>query len=322
MQAASFVKNSYFKKRLTLAISYSVTGTGLLPLIMPQITNFLLISYGTRGTILILAAISFHSIIGSLLLRPIRLKPSDSNKIKEISAIRIQQLNETESLLKKDNISFSSNLYKLLDLDMFRDRAFVILIIVMSVSYVSELNFNLINPFVLSELCKLQAKDVALAMSIQAVGDVCGRLFIPSISFKFKWPSKVMFLLTLIGSCVGRTVFVYFSNVKNIILAISILVGLSKGGRAVYQSLVLPEHVSIEKLPLANGFVMITNGILSLAIGPFIGFIHDISGSYTYVLQSATLLSTMCAVILTADILITILNKKRNKDIQINGPLI
>lgn len=64
--------NTYFKKRLTLAVSFSVTGTSLSPIFMPQVCNLLLSLYGTKYTVLILFAISLHALAGALLLRPLR----------------------------------------------------------------------------------------------------------------------------------------------------------------------------------------------------------------------------------------------------------
>ncbi|KAF5305924.1 hypothetical protein FQR65_LT07535 [Abscondita terminalis] len=317
--SCSLAKNEYFKKRLTLAMSYSVTGTGLLPIVMPQITNFLLSSYGIKSTILVLAGVSYHSFIGALLLRPLRSKKLPTDAIQEISVISQQHNGEIQSLTNKENkISTLSKIYKLLDLELFKDRTFVILVIGMSISYVAELNFNLISPFILSEYAKLSSKDVALAMSVQAAGDMCGRLFIPLIFFKFKWSSKIMLVFMLIGSCSGRLVIVNFNDVETVVIATSFLIGLCKGGRAVYQSLVLPEHVSIETLPVATGFMMIFNGVLSLIIGPLIGFIHDYSGTYAYALHAASLLSIFCAALLLIDSAITKFRKK-NLDIQDNN---
>ncbi|KAK4887735.1 hypothetical protein RN001_004006 [Aquatica leii] len=314
-QSVSLAKNVYFKKRLTLAMTCSVTGTGLLPIVMPQITTYLLNFYGTRNTILIFAAISYHSVIGALLLRPIKNKKSTNTTIEDIFVVSQQHRNETQSLTNKNN-SVCSKIYKLLDLELFKDRSFVILVIGLSISYVAELNFNLINPFVLSQLSHLSTKDVALAMSVQATGDICGRLFLPLISFKFKCPSKIMFVVTLIGSCVGRAVLVCFSDVRVVVISISILLGLAKGGRAVYQSLVLPEYVSIETLPVATGFVMILNGVLSLALGPLIGLIHDVTGTYAYSLHSVSVLSMFCVVLLLLDNLFQKIIRKKTLHIQ------
>lgn len=63
-----------------------------------------------------------------------------------------------------------------------------------------------------------------------------------------------------------------FSDVRLfLIYGVSIVLGLSKGSKAVFQSLIIPKYVSLEKLPAATGLSMILNGMLGLIIGPIIG---------------------------------------------------
>ncbi|KAK5644012.1 hypothetical protein RI129_007857 [Pyrocoelia pectoralis] len=323
-QSVSLAINTYFKNRLTLAMSYSVTGTGLLPIITPQVTNILLTNYSTQGAVLILAGISLHSLAGALLLRPLYQKPrrtvSGETQIEqneENSVATEHTPDEIRCLIRDEfKLSVTSKLRSLLNLELLKESSFVILIIGMSISYVAELNFNLINPFVLAELAQFSRDDVALAMSIQATGDICGRLLIPVMSHKLKWAAKPMYLISLIGSCIGRQVLVSFCDIRIVILTISILLGLAKGSRAVYQSLVLPEYINIERLPVAMGFLMILNGGLSIAVGPIIGFVHDFTKSYTYALQTASLLSMSCVMLWFVDELVRRIKCRRRSQTE------
>ncbi|XP_024893836.1 uncharacterized protein LOC112468741 isoform X1 [Temnothorax curvispinosus] len=72
MSAFSLATNSYFTTKRSRAVGMGMTVTGLGPILMPQIASFLLSYYGIQGTILILGAYSFHSMIGALLLHPIK----------------------------------------------------------------------------------------------------------------------------------------------------------------------------------------------------------------------------------------------------------
>ncbi|XP_031341180.1 monocarboxylate transporter 13-like isoform X1 [Photinus pyralis] len=314
IQSVSLAINTYFKKRLTLAMSYSVTGTGLLPIVTPQVTNLLLANYNTQGTVLILAGISLHSLAGALLLRP-PYRKSKPNREQNVAADGTAD--EVRCLIKDElKLSVTSKIKALLNLELLKESSFVILIVGMSISYVAELNFNLINPFVLAELTQLNRDDVALAMSIQASGDITGRLLIPLISHRLHLPAKHMYLTTLIVSCIGRQVLISFCDTRIVILTISILVGLAKGARAVFQSLVLPEYINIERLPVATGFLMILNGVLSIAIGPIIGFVHDYTDTYIYALQTASLLSMGCVVLWLLDQLVRRVCRSRSHEEQ------
>lgn len=50
-----------------------------------------------------------------------------------------------------------------------------------------------------------------------------------------------------------------------------ILMGVSKGAKAVYQAIILPQYVPLEKLANAMGFLLIINGTISLLVGPLLG---------------------------------------------------
>lgn len=110
-----------------------------------------------------------------------------------------------------------------------------------------------------------------------------------------------------------------------VLMSVAIL-GLGKGAKAVFQSLILPNNVPYEKLASANGLLMVINGILSLIVGPLIGtntislylttlnikfnfsniigVIHDLGESYLYSLHSTSILSMLCIVLWTVDYLL------------------
>ncbi|KYM98165.1 Monocarboxylate transporter 13 [Cyphomyrmex costatus] len=72
MAAFSLATNTYFTTKRGRAIGMSMTIMGIGPIIMPQVASFLLSFYGIQGTILIFGAYSFHSMIGAILLQPIK----------------------------------------------------------------------------------------------------------------------------------------------------------------------------------------------------------------------------------------------------------
>lgn len=74
MPATYLSVNSYFSKRLTLAISFQVTGVSIFPIFMPIACNYFLDNYGIHGTVLILSGIALHAIPAVFLLRPIEKK--------------------------------------------------------------------------------------------------------------------------------------------------------------------------------------------------------------------------------------------------------
>ncbi|KYQ56362.1 Monocarboxylate transporter 9 [Trachymyrmex zeteki] len=68
----SLATNTYFTTKRGRAIGMGMTIMGVGPIIMPQISSFLLSFYGVQGTVLILGAYSFHAMIGAMLLQPVK----------------------------------------------------------------------------------------------------------------------------------------------------------------------------------------------------------------------------------------------------------
>ncbi|KYN13877.1 Monocarboxylate transporter 1 [Trachymyrmex cornetzi] len=68
----SLATNTYFTTKRGRAIGMGMTIMGVGPIIMPQIASILLSFYGVQGTVLILGAYSFHSMIGAMLLQPVK----------------------------------------------------------------------------------------------------------------------------------------------------------------------------------------------------------------------------------------------------------
>lgn len=56
-----------------------------------------------------------------------------------------------------------------------------------------------------------------------------------------------------------------------IVIGLSLIVGVAKGTKAVFQALIIPDYVPLERLPAASGIQMVCNGILSISVGPLIG---------------------------------------------------
>lgn len=167
----------------------------------------------------------------------------------------------------------------------------------MGISLVSELNFASMTPFVLAELAVLEPPEIATIMSIQASADITGRLCVPLVAQKFGWSSQNLYLASLLGSTAGRSILASWSSSYNAIIAVSLLLGIAKGTKAVFQALVIPDNVPLEKLPAATGLLMISNGVLSMILGPLIGLVHDKTHGYAMALHFTSGLSLFCVVL-------------------------
>ncbi|XP_033205041.2 monocarboxylate transporter 14-like [Bombus vancouverensis nearcticus] len=342
--ATNLAMNTYFRKKRNVAMGLSVTLTGLGPILMPLLIAELLENYATTGTLLIIAGIAIHSLIGAALLRPFKEKEitsitkdnditassaeSNENRIlKEVKRLKIENVTDVKNdganskLLKErleqntsnfeqnlsENVNSENNkrekksiLRKItqhMDLDLLKDSRYVAVILGMGVSLVAETNFNIMIPFVLTELSGLERDSIATIMSIQAVSDITGRLCIPLLAHKAGWTSRNLYVLSLIGSTIGRTILSTWGSTYIVVIGVALIIGIAKGTKAVFQTLIIPDYVSLDRLPAAYGMQMVCNGILSIAIGPLIGLVHDQMMSYVSALHFTSILSLSCVVL-------------------------
>ncbi|KAJ9599803.1 hypothetical protein L9F63_026348, partial [Diploptera punctata] len=59
-----------------------------------------------------------------------------------------------------------------------------------------------------------------------------------------------------------------FSESFNAVLTVAVALGVAKGVRTVYMTIVIPNYVPIERLAAASGIQMVTNGLLLIVFGP------------------------------------------------------
>ncbi|KYN43017.1 Monocarboxylate transporter 2 [Trachymyrmex septentrionalis] len=345
--ATTLALNTYFRKKRNVAMGFSVTLTGLGPILMPLLIDVLLENFATTGTLLILAGIASHSLIGASLLKPFRKQIEQSilmDKITNVSkeenscvdktnvennAVQCQLLNKrnaeeerqpnycpknSETEVKKNKqTSFLKKIVTNMDLDLLRDNRYMAIVLGMSVSLVAETNFNVTIPFVLAELANLDRTSIATIMSIQAAADITGRLCIPLLAQKTGWTCRNLYVLSLLGSTLGRTILSTWGDTYVIVIGVALIIGLAKGTKAVFQALIIPDYVPLERLPAASGIQMVCNGILSISMGPIIGLVHDSTNSYVGALYFTSFLSLSCVFLWLIGGLWTFHRNKLNK---------
>ncbi|XP_012532557.1 monocarboxylate transporter 9 [Monomorium pharaonis] len=321
--ATTLALNTYFRKKRNVAMGFSVTMTGLGPILMPLLIDVLLENFATTGTLLVLGGIASHSLVGASLLRPFQKekeivlidKTTDISKEErtgneeKIENIAVQLLSEENTGERQPNhhpenretevkdsrrTSFLQKIITNMDLDLLHDNRYIAIVIGMSISLVAETNFNATIPFVLGELANLDRTTIATMMSIQAAADITGRLCVPLLAQKIGWTCRNLYVISLLGSILGRTILSMWGDTYIIVIGVALIVGLAKGTKAVFQALIIPDYVPLARLPAASGIQMVCNGILSISVGPIIGLVHDSTNSYVGALYFTSFLSLCC----------------------------
>ncbi|CAH0561105.1 unnamed protein product [Brassicogethes aeneus] len=313
MPATYLATNTYFKKKLTVAVSISVTGASIGQIFMPKIIVLLLENIGRAYTILVLFGISLTSLPCCLLMKPLE-KPIIENMLPRAEGKTDSVYNETT--VKKQEETLAKKLMDLFDVELLKQRSFMTIVVVLGLSFAAELNVVLMMQFILAKLAMLNKQDIATTIMFQYIGDILGRLAIPLISHCLKVPPKVCYSLALIFACFARTGLAVLYTSYYSVIFFCFCFGLSKGARAVFQSVIIPKFVTFNKLPVATGINMLFTGVATLILGPALGGVHDLSGSYVYSLHTTSIISMICILIWLLEWFFFTLRAKREQNMD------
>ncbi|XP_039278691.1 monocarboxylate transporter 2 [Nilaparvata lugens] len=343
MSSFSLALNSYFVKRRGMATGIAMSATGLGPVFMPLLISFLMGVYGARGTAFIMAALTLHSFVGSLLLQPVkwhykttsieqgnsrvdsyRLQTCDIRRTPSILAqsrvvwMDVWSLASSEhscslffrsgSNIKMDEYSAKATSTSI-RLDLLSEPVFFNIWIGMSLEFTSEMNFALMVPFILKDW-GYDTKKTAQLMSIMAVADVCTRLVAPIIGRKTKIPARYLYLISVVV-LIGLKFSLVVAESERTRLLVFIALGIGRGFRALYRALVVPNHVPIEKLASASGLQTALNGVFLITFGPVLGYIKDVMKSYSWYLTVLNILAALTVVLWLCEILIRICKHRK-----------
>jgi len=216
---------------------------------------------------------------------------------------------------KKEKLTFWQRLGRgivaFFDLGLLTDPLYVNLMLGMSLAICAELNFSLLTPFILADR-GFNNDHIAIIMSVIAGLDIVFRFLAPFFSDYYKIQARDMYIIALIMLLSSRIALIFTESFKAV-LVVAVALGVSKGVRTVYMTLVIPSYVPIERLPSASGIQMVVNGILLMAFGPLIGYIRDVSGDYNWCIGFISLLTVATLVMWITEIIIITRCQRRNK---------
>ncbi|XP_071864045.1 uncharacterized protein isoform X1 [Bombus fervidus] len=207
---------------------------------------------------------------------------------------------ENNQFLKKECVeettkkTFLEALIIFFDLDLLRDFIYVNIMLGITFANFAELNFSLLTPFILGER-GFSKIEIATAMSLLASFDVVTRLTIPFIADFIGWQNRTFFLVGVCGMAAGRIVLAHVQNF-GVTLAVVVLIGVGKALRTIFMALAIPNHVPLSRLPAATGIQLLTSGIVSLTLGPIVGWIRDVTLNYAIMLHVLNIFTYLTAI--------------------------
>ncbi|KAB0798940.1 hypothetical protein PPYR_06820 [Photinus pyralis] len=308
MTSYSYALNSYFLKRRSFATGFAYTITCMGSIAMPQLISFLLSQYDVSGTCLIIGGLSLNCFVSAALLQPVEwhMKEDLSNfhrstagntKRSSIYTINLQEghcseintdemnrkavSDSTTAIFSDRNLvvaeekdsaikEFFYTIAHIFDLSLLKDMSFLNLLMGLSAAAFAEQAFSVLTPFILADL-HMNTQQIATFISVLSLTDLIFRFITPFIGNYFKVTSKMMCmvsfcLLTLSRSCLFLPLHQY-----EFFVGVALAIGVAKGVRTVYWTLVLPDYVPLKMLPSATGMHMVLNGLFLFIGGPILG---------------------------------------------------
>lgn len=152
---------------------------------------------------------------------------------------------------------------------LLTDKIYLNMMIGIAIAVFAEINFSLLTPFILHEF-NYSTDQIAMFMSTLAIVDIFCRFASPFIGDYFKQPPRIMYMYALLMLIITRTCLLFARSYQGI-LFVAMGLGLAKGVRSVYMSLVVPSYIPLDRLAAASGIQMVANGVIILSMGSFVG---------------------------------------------------
>lgn len=99
---------------------------------------------------------------------------------------------------------FTEKVVQFFDLKLFADPTYIVIMIGISTSIFSEMNFSMLTPFILGDM-GLTRHEIAYVMSVIAISDIITRFICPFIGDYFKQTPRMMFIHSLVILILTRT---------------------------------------------------------------------------------------------------------------------
>lgn len=100
--------------------------------------------------------------------------------------------------------SFGQWAHRFFDLDLFRDKVYVKIMLGLSLAFFAEINFNVLLPFILNDL-QYTSAETAVILSVIASADLLSRFVSPFVGDHFLWSVHSVHLVSLIMLIITRT---------------------------------------------------------------------------------------------------------------------
>ncbi|XP_013919474.1 PREDICTED: monocarboxylate transporter 13-like [Thamnophis sirtalis] len=254
----------YFDKRRTLAMGLAVSGAGVSSLAFCPFFQYLLDSYGWRGALQIVAAMSLNLVVSGALLRPLAVEDAQPNADKD-GGVRQEQRTLTSSFFALELLHHGPFLryvlvFVLVDMGYFVPYAHL-------VAYARDVGCG--------------EYDAASIMSVAAVSDMVGRVFAGWLADARVFSRSVHDLtlwIALTGICLA---LVPLGHSLATLMPLGLCYGFFAGALVPLQFTSLVEIVGARYVMAGIGYMHMLESTGALVGTPISGWLRDITGTFT-----------------------------------------
>ncbi|XP_058121202.1 monocarboxylate transporter 7 [Anopheles ziemanni] len=181
-----------------------------------------------------------------------------------------------------------------LDLTLLKDPIYVNIVLGISFALYSDLAFFTLQSMYLFMMAFSKA-DVSLIIAIGAGADLISRIFLAISSTCLNVKARYVYLAGALFTIAARFGFLCVFDFYGMAIVTAIM-GFLRTWIHVPMPLVFSEYLPQERFPSGYGLFMFLQGNITFAIGPLVGYIRDVTGSYTISFHCLTLVMAMCVI--------------------------
>ncbi|KAK8377231.1 hypothetical protein O3P69_013699 [Scylla paramamosain] len=263
----------YFTQRMTLACSLTSCGSSISLIVMPPLLTMLIEQYSFRGATLITGALMANTCVAAMVFHPIEwhsnIRPSKTVAQKvEGGGACSRVFNSIGRMLK----TARGNLW------LFRSMRAILINIILSIAMMAFSNFLYLVPFAM-EAEGYSPEESSLSISVSGFSLLVTRFIYPILLIRFgvKHQIGVMSSLAICGTAV--IVFAWEDNLY-VKLAMMAVQGVGVGMFFTSYCLVVVEVLGLSLLTPMLSINGVFKASITLLLGPLIGWIRDVTGSY------------------------------------------
>lgn len=197
----------------------------------------------------------------------------------------------------------------LMDVGLLKERSFLNLLFGLSIFYVAEMNFKMVTPFFFANL-GYDKRDVAFCLSVTAITDIAARIVFPPIFDRFNIKKKLVFMISIVFVAITRSIMAEQTEWSQLMIWLSIC-GFFRGSALSNFTLTVSEYCSLEQLPSAFGWHLVGKAVFVTALGPVIGAIRDVTGSFPICIHAQSVCIFVCVIAWGIEYLLQYLKSKK-----------